>query len=672
MSVENSGDVHGPFLGDEAFLGRFARNFVAQDAGKGGTNIFSARDTIYTVNSRLRTKRISDVTIKEAASSFFIKPSSYDDLQGLLWRHGLIILEAPRGKGKHLLGVRLLSDCQERLRQDGRHLNGLHYIKMGWQEINAWHLPKEPGSCYLLDLSGSTDEPPTLEFGEDLARDADNARYDGVYLVVLATSDVWSECKAATHTLTRSFSPPPAREIVRRHLQSKFQVANYEEWLSVGDIQELISRIESPSEAAELAEEIAKNGHRENLTEAAAEVLDKFGSWRKHLSKWFKEHEDVPARAAMLAAAVLDPSLPAEIIDARKKLLEILKDREAEVAPLAGPGRTGYLELLQAQQVKNRFSISHQRKGLDEAVIRFVWNEWPQAHPYLQEWLLALATDVPQPRVRRIADVTVKAALQAGSTAYMGLVRKIVTDYPQSWSLALEILDLTVVDPGVGAQVRQRLLGWVTNKDPDFAALAVEACGRRLGQERPSLALHRICRALSRDPDDKGFLAAEKALVSLGNDEISRRAVLDTVRTWLNSQPKTGLPAFIALTTRSSSFVLSALASETDDESIAFFKNGWTVAAASTMSRQVLAAALGAFIDTCEEGRVEPGIIAEIVGPLLAESVNKSLAMMVLRRANSERKDADGPLRSHLMQELIWGQLNKAREAAPSGRESGV
>ncbi|WP_405429449.1 hypothetical protein [Micromonospora sp. NBC_00617] len=670
--METNSGLHSSLLADEVIPGQSARHLVTQDAGGGGTNIFSARDTIYTVNSKLRTKRISDTTIKEATSSSFIKPAGYEDLLGLLWRHGLIILEAPPDKGKHLLGVRLLSDCQERLTQAGRRLNGLHYIKMGWQEINAWHLPKEPGTCYLLDLSGSSDEPPTLEFGEDLAQDADNARYDGVYLVVLATSDVWSQCRGATGGLTQSFSPPPASQIVERHLQSKFEVANYEEWLSVRDIQELISRIGSPSEAAELAEEIAENWRRDNFAEAVSEVLDKFGSWRKHLSKWFKEHEDVPARAAMLAAAVLDPSLPADIIDARKKLLEILQDREAEVAPLAGPGRTGYLELLQAQQVRDRFSISHQRKGLDEAVIRFVWNEWPQAHPYLQEWLLALATDVPQSRVRRIADVTVKAALQAGSTAYIDLVRKIVTDYPQSWSLALEILDLTVLEPGVGAQVRQRLLNWVTNKDPGLAALAVEACGRRLGQERPNLALHRICRALSRDPGDRGFLAAEKALVSLGNDEISRRAVLDTVRTWLGSQPKTGLPAFIALTTRSPFFVQSALLSDRDDESIAFFKDGWAVATASTMPRRVLATALDQFIDICEQGDVAPETLTDIVGPLLAESVNKSLAMMVLRRANSERKDVGDPLRTHLMQELIWGQLSKARDGAPSGRESGV
>ncbi|MFD6696041.1 hypothetical protein, partial [Micromonospora aurantiaca (nom. illeg.)] len=366
-------------------------------------------------------------------------------------------------------------------------------------------------------------------------------------------------------------------------------------------------------------------------------------------------------------AAVLDPSLPADIIHARKKLLEILKDGEAEVAPLAGPGRTGYLELLQAQQVKDRFSISHQRKGLDEAVIRFVWNEWPQAHPFLQEWLLALATDAPQSRIKRIADVTVTAALQAGSTAYIDLVRKIVTDYPQSWSLALEIIDLTVVDPAVGAQVRQRLLGWVTNKDPSYAALAVEACGRRLGQERPSLALHRIFRALSREPGDKGFLAAERALVSLADDEISRRAVLDTVRSWLQSQPKTGLPAFIALATRSSSFVLSALTPEADGESISFFKDGWNRAAASAMPRPDIATALGKFIDICEEGKVEPDLITEIVGPLLAESVNKSLAMMVLSRSGSERKNVSDPIRNHLMQELIWGRLRKARDAASSG-----
>ncbi|MBP1784842.1 hypothetical protein J3R08_004692 [Micromonospora sp. HB375] len=641
---------------------------ISQQVSPGGAAIVSARDTLISIGAQLRTKQISDEVVKEARSSYFILPSEYDDLLETLWCHGLLVIEAPPGKGKRALGVRMLSDCQARLSRESKPARGLHYIKMGWQEIDAWQMPKTPGRCYLLDLTGSTDEKPTREFGQELVRDSDEARYDGVYLVVLATPDVWDACKPVTSKVTRSFTPPAARQVLESHLQWKFQLSGYERWLDDNGVQDLVNSLEHLNEAAELAEEIARNWQRE-FAEALSDVLDKFGSWTNHLSSWF-EGKSVFDRATMVSAAVLDPGLPAEIMSARKELLTILESQDAELSPLAGPGRTGYLKLLGAVQVKNKFSISERRPGLDEAVIRFVWNEWPQAHPYLEKWLVRLADGASPARVARIAHVTVQAALQANSTAFMSLVHRIVVDDPGSRRLALEILDLTVLDPVVGAKVRNRLLAWVGSKNEDLAALAAEVCGGKFGRERPSLALHRIFRALSRDTRDNGVVTAESALVQLTRDEISRVAVRETVRSWLSEQPEIGAPAFLALATRSTASVSSGLGPNATDDDLSFFALGWEVAARLPSTRSELAMDIGRFIDICEKEEVRPVDFARVVGPVLADSLNETLAVAVLRQDKGRNHEGES-LRAHLLKELIRGQLRSAKRGSLNGQSGG-
>jgi len=641
---------------------------ISQEVSPGGAAILSARDTVISIGARLRTKQISDEDVEEARSSYFLLPSEYDDLLEVLWRHGLLVIEAPSGKGKRALGVRILSDCQARLIRESKPARGLHHIKMGWQEIDAWQMPKVPGRCYLLDLTGSTDEKPTREFAQELVRDSDEARYDGVYLVVLATPDVWDGCKSVTSKVTRSFTSPAACEVLAFHLQRRFKLTGYERWLDDNGIQSLVSSTERLGEAAELAEEIARNRNRE-FAEALNDVLDKFGSWTNHLSSWF-EGKSVSDRATMVAAAVLDPGLPAEIMSARKELLRILESQDVELSPLAGPGRSGYLKLLGAMQVGNKFSISQMRPGLDNAVIRFVWNEWPQAHPHFEEWLVRMVDGASSSRVARIAHVAVEASLQANSTAFMSLVRRIVLENPGSRGLALKILELTVLDPVVGAKVRSRLLSWAGNKNEDLAAIAAEVCGGQFGRERPNLALHRIFKALSRDARDKGVIAAERALVQLMGDEISRVAVRETVGTWLSEQPEIGAPAFIALATSSTAAVSSGLGPNATVDELSFFALGWEVATRLPSTRAGLATDIGRFIDICEKGEVRPVDFARVIGPVLADSLNETLAVAVLRQDISRHHEGDS-LRAHLLKELIRGQLRSVRQGSLNCQNGG-
>jgi len=599
--------------------------------------------------------------VRNATGRHFVEPENYADLKTTLWRYGTVVLKAPHGSGKTALAVRLLAECQERLAQQNKPQGGIFRIKMGWRDLEDREMPQSPGRCYLLDLSGSGDDLPSADFGDVLLQKADDGRYSGIYLAVLVTAEVWRKCQAVADKVTRIVSAPPAEKVVERHLRWKFSLSNYQEWLDDLSFIELISRIERPLEAEELAEEIARNVNRSDVREARKEVLDRFKAWKGYLSTWFENNKKVQDRATMISAALLDPDTPAEIVNARNQLLKILREEELIEGPLAGPGRSGYLKLLQASPIGNKYSISHRRSGLDEAVILYVWDEWPQAQPHLENWLLALATRSSNQRVKRIAKVVVKAAIQANSKAFLGLVKKIASERPDCKELALEILDLTALDARVGASVRNRLRSWVSGDNENLAAIAVEVCGRVLGQERPTLALRRVSEALSRDPIDKRHRSAEDAIVALASDEESRFAIFDTVRDWISAQPRVGLSAFLNLAARSPGFVEEALRLDEEEKGLCFFRSGWSLALSAGVSQRDLVFALGKFLDHCEKVEVSRETVYRIVGPTLADSLNKSLAMAVLMPEGSAELQGDrgSAIRSHLIRELIWGRLGE-------------
>ncbi|MEU1398690.1 hypothetical protein ABZ403_21850 [Micromonospora zamorensis] len=542
---------------------------------------------------------------------------------------------------------------------------------MDWEEINAREIPKVPGTCYLLDVSQG-DERPQSEFGEDLLQDSDYNRYDGVFLIVTTTPEVWDECRTTTLGVTRQVSAPVSREVAERRLQEFAVDGRDAGWLSDERFTLLVNRIVKPSDAVALVNSIFDSSRYADIEEAKHAVLDEFQSWRAYLSKWFSDHESVAERAAMIAAAVLDPGTPAEILAARNALLRKIGESEESVGPLSGPGRTGYLKLLDAANLGTSISISAARHNLDEAVVLFVWDEFPQVHVVFQDWLIGLASSASPVVVRRLAEITVKTAIRAKSTIFLQLVRKIVLERPESNSLGLAIIDETVLNSTLGPLVRQRLLQWAKGANELLSVFAVEACGGLLAQEMPRLALKRIFAALSREQSDKGLRAAEDALLKIASASPTREVTRDTVAGWIEADPSAGVRAFLMLNSRAPSFVAASLQQGTAELNERFFHLGWSSALRVRQKDGAVVGAMRNFLDVCRDSDVPPVVVTRIIGPILADSLHSSLAMAVLRaQSGGETNRASDPVRDYLTKELIYGDLaasaqSTAGEAVPN------
>ncbi|WP_157751716.1 hypothetical protein [Actinoplanes derwentensis] len=536
---------------------------------------------------------------------------------------------------------------------------------MGWEELLARELPRIPGTSYLLDLTDSTDEKPSTDFGEDLIKDAPRGREEGVFLVVLVTPDVWTECSFVTKSNTPILRLATAAEIAKRLLIVKHQLNDVDDWLMDERINNILSGIEHPGDAMRLADAISLNFRRHDKEKAKLEVLDEFKNWSSHLSIWFSEHPQQADRAALISAAVLDPGLPAAIMDARNGLLDEIGEAIENPGPLSGPGRTGYLQLLGAVETPHGFSISANKHKLDEAVIPFVWAEWPQMKTPIQSWLLKLASSRVQPGIiERVSSLMVQTASRNNSTAYMELVRKIIVDNAGIRELAFSIVDNAVLDPAAGAKVRQRLLRWAASNTESLALFVAESCGRALGRERPSLAVRRICRVLSRTNTDRATHAAAISLLNLADNESTRSAVFDTVCSMFAAQKEEAVSAFLTLASGSRSFVGTCLTGEVGADELEFFEVGWEITVQLQPEDPRTSSSMRTFLNFCENLLVAPNIVDRILGPILANSLNKILAMEVLsgpEPGNPEAPQQVG-IRNHLIKELIWGQLNRKFE----------
>ncbi|MFD2764277.1 hypothetical protein [Micromonospora eburnea] len=553
--------------------------------------------------------------------------------------------------------MRLLSYCQKKLDEEGKPAGGSWLLRTGWEEIAAREIPSAPGASYLLDVSQS-DDIPKAEFGEDLIRDSDFNRYDGVFLVVITTPEVWQECHGVTAIVTRDVPVPDPYAVTMERLQTITDDNRYESWLADLSFQALVTRLKQPSEAVALAKSISSALQREDAEEAKQSVLDEFQSWRSYLTTWFKKHDSVPERAALVAAAVLDPAPPARMLDARNELLREIGEPEESVGPLSGPGRSGYLVLLEAGSVDKGFSISATRHGLDEAVIIFVWNEFPQMHRVLQNWLIGLAEGAPSHVVERVAHITVKTAIRARSNIFLELVKKIVLERQSSYALAIKIIDGIVLDSGVGAFVRHRLLQWARGANEFLASFAVDACSHTLLQERPRIALKRIFEGLNRESPDSGFRNAQKVLLEVSKDGSAALIVCDVVAEWLSQDGgNAGVKAFLVINYNVPAVLLANLADASNASTEEFFRKGWSAAIGSDVDRSELIGAMRSLIDVCNKCMIPPSVVMRIVGPVLAESINSDVAMAALRAKDDGVAD---PIRDHLMRELIYGDLASA------------
>jgi hypothetical protein len=639
---------------------------ILASADQGGTSNVAGRDlsieTTILDFGRIRAHAISGLDITEATSPFFIRPSPYASMWSSLWDNGFVVISGDLGSGRRTVALRLLADCREKVERDGGPPLPLRKLAMGWEELTPDYISRIPRRGYILDLTGSTDAKPDSDFAEEFLTGSGKLKENSVYIVIVVTEAVWESARGTVSSATFDVKAPAVREVVDRRLTvtSSHNVS----LLDDASVARLLPGLDLAGGAA-LANALSRVGDGESDV-PLEQVLDEFRDWRHYLTTWFDNNPAVLDRATLIAAAVLDPDGLANIVQARDRLLKAL-DATVEVdAPLVGPGLSGFLLKLDAIETDHGYSISRKRHRLNDAVLDYVWNEYPDARPAIERWLLEL-TKRPKARqstIMKVARVATGMSARLGGERFLKIAEEILTLDTANRALAIEILEDTVLDPSLGHKVRARLLKWCGSDDESLVKGAAEVCAGSYGRERPRYAIFRLCRALSRRTPVAAGLPAIRACISLAEDETLRLEVVRSLLVHMEGSDSLGAcRAFLGLMGAEGRDVVAALLDNPGQhhEAKSLLRDGWVVVCASPVPQDEIAKALSEFLDTLDRISITTSDAMAILIPGLVANLQRSVVIPVLAGASvSPSGGRSRPVRTALLRHLIIGPTRPA------------
>ncbi|WP_273937396.1 hypothetical protein [Kutzneria chonburiensis] len=288
------------------------------------------------------------------ATRRFVEPEGFLDALAKLLSSRAVVLAGPTGSGRRTAATVLLD-----------RLGGLHLVEIAVDdEATLARHPVAAKEGYLLDLTGA-DEATVEQVKAALAEFTATLDQEDSSLVVIVDDD-----RAAGFDAVRLPAPDPA-EVLKAHLEgTEFDPLPTEPPTTSADavrLAELLVSVEDPRL-----------------------VAGAFHHWKARLRKEFDQHEDVPWRALLLAAAFLEGAHQDAVDAATDALLAETRYEGPRSHPLAGPGLAARLAGVGAFAGP----VSFAEPGYAEAVIDFAWAEFPALREPLVDWLIGLsATD---------------------------------------------------------------------------------------------------------------------------------------------------------------------------------------------------------------------------------------------------------------------------------------
>jgi hypothetical protein len=621
---------------------------------------------------------VTDIDVDELAhaESAFVAPAEYEEARKqLTLSASVLVLTGPRGIGKRTMALRLLLDCAE-LRRTGAGDLALKELVPDWEWPDAARLPVDSQQGYLLDLSGD-DKLAMWPFAKGLRVHAEKLRSAGSFLVITTTDDLWRYCdRVFEEARLRLVALPGAREIAEQRLAGQHRRAERVKWLDHPMVRELLGDRTPPADAVRLAAAVA---HATDEGEQGIDAaVDEFLHWRRYLRQWFGDHPAVDNRALMLAAAALDGSPEDDVFEAADTLLDLIPGDAAPISPLAGPGRTALLDTLDVEPGEE-VSIAGRRPGLDDAVLDYVLDEYPQVQEYLYDWIVDLAfAPVPieqrDARAARVARVLTGLAARRGEQVVLDRLPALAGGDDAHRGFAARLLALAVLDPVVGAAARRRIVEWAEREvtsQPLVASIA-EICGEAFGHQRPTAATAILGRILRHHATTNGNGATEGnvpaalgALLRVADQGERHRLVLGAVVRWLSSQTDryAGGRGFVELVQPdgAESVVARLLEeAETDSEAFGQLAAGWRLLPGSGVPDETIHELISAWVGAAAAGELRRELATDLLVLAMEEDIRSvmevafptggvsragpgSLRLELLRRVLDLRRRPDGP-----------------------------
>ncbi|HEY0497508.1 MAG TPA: hypothetical protein VGD48_17305 [Kutzneria sp.] len=381
------------------------------------------------------------------AARRFVEPAGFLDALAKLLGNRAVVLAGPPGSGRRTAATVLLD-----------RLGGLHLVEIAVDdEATLARHPVAAKEGYLLDLTGADDA--TVEQVKAALTDfTATLDQEDSSLVVIVDDD-----RAAGFDAVRLPAPEPA-EVLKAHLEGT-------------EVDPLPTEPPTTSaEAVRLAELLVS-------VEDPRLVAGAYHRWKGRLRKQFDQHEDVPWRALLLAAAFLEGAHQDVVDAAADALLTETRYEGPRSHPLAGPGVVARLAGVGAFAGP----VSFAEPGYAEAVIDFAWSEFPALREPLVDWLIGLPAGLSDTDGARLT----ARVIGLGAPA----VAKIVTAWAESAvPLARRLLAAAALDPVIGTDIRRLIKDWSKRRDlpTKLSEVAIAVCGGELGSRFPHIALTRL------------------------------------------------------------------------------------------------------------------------------------------------------------------------------------
>ncbi|MFE3551552.1 hypothetical protein ACFXN2_23155 [Streptomyces kronopolitis] len=455
----------------------------------------------------------------------------------------IVVLLAPEEHGRKSAALRLLATTN--LPPDR-----IFELRPDWDEPDVDCLPKERSAGYLLNLRGVT-EPLPDDFYDDLVAYASGLRNADSYMVITATTTVWSQARAAgAHSgiLVAEIGLPDPEKIVKKYLESDESEDTRARSGWIGDTESvfhgLLPEHCAPGEAVRLASIIARAKHIKD-----DEALDEYHGWESHLSQWFSGGSDaVEERAVRIAGAFLDKSPAAAVLNSADLLLAAPKVDlpMPEGGLLAMPDAQSRLKPagMSFDVTTGAASLVHESQG--PAILRYLWTKHPQlSDEVLTEWLQEISQGPAKEHLGALASSLTQLAETVGIAPIFGLAEGwLQNDGKQYLELVGDLISDLAVHPTLGSQARAELATWARGKkEPARQRAVARACSGAFGKTYPSQALTRARYILNSPGSGEARQEAIDALRALACDAELTPLVVDTVVDWIaNSGRQTGTP----------------------------------------------------------------------------------------------------------------------------------
>ncbi|TDQ43921.1 hypothetical protein [Actinorugispora endophytica] len=551
----------------------------------------------------------------ERLRAVFVAPRGFGAFTGEVRRGGLGFVTGRVGGGRWTAAV----CCALELGLVPRSIT----VDTG-EEWNAAGLPSAPGHAYLLDLS------EVERLSERMVREirgyAVGAAERGAAVLVVTRVGLRGDGDAGLPVL--DVVPPPAPEVFSRHLGEHCPGPAAERWLADADVRGALSGA-APAEAARLARIAARSrpeGFLDGDVLAAwiGDALGAFRNWRGEIASLFTGaagEADAGVllydRVLLTAVAMFEGEDASVVLGEAERIADLLGVPPAYPTRLSGPGRDRLLARVGARG-DERGRVRFTRAGYADAVLDYLWEQYPVAVMGLLEWSRRLASSgeagaVPERWLRAVGARWTGMAERNGRpdwlvdvlTAWSGTAsaRRVVVEMGSTGAVHLEL----------GGAVRRRLYTMAKEPRGTIRGLVVAEVCANYGRVHPNTALTRL-KWLADAADPKIRSAVLAALGDLAEADGLGPVVMAELLGWERDKKERGRREV----------AVEALAGMLRDGGPALAEDAGALLTARAWEAVLDAGpgagrpAVGAWLSAVAAGDADPRVVADVFGRVVA------------------------------------------------------